>query len=357
MHIYVRIEPRWEFADVRHAAIGFGRELERRDDGVTIAWWKEERGERIFVDFNQNNRDRTIASAYSLRPQPGAPVSTPMTWDELAALTDPREFNLFTVPDRMADGDPWAAIDDAAHSLEPLLRLWEELPGGELNFPPDYPKMPGEPPRVQPSKKVEAHWDADGNRIEERATATSRTGRPRAARPRTGRPTSTATGRRSRARRARAAVDGAADQPRVPSGWTPLELLSHVLHMEQRWFVWGFLGEQVAEPWGDWTRRRALGARRRRPSVRWQVADDVTAEELAARLDEVGAPHPRGAAGLPARRHGRARRPRSPTTRRRWSGSASTCSPSTPGTPGTSTSWSSSGPPDRISPHDAGGAA
>ena len=89
VHIYVRIEPRWEFTDVRHAAIGFGRELERRDDGVTTAWWKEERGERIFVDYNQNNRDRTIASAYSLRPIPGAPVSTPMTWDELAGRHRP----------------------------------------------------------------------------------------------------------------------------------------------------------------------------------------------------------------------------------------------------------------------------
>ena len=165
IHIYVRIEPRWEFTDVRHAAIGFGRELARRDDGVTMDWWKEERGERIFVDFNQNNRDRTIASAYSLRPKPGAPVSTPMTWAELAEVTDPRDFNLFTVPDRLADGDPWATIDDTAYSLEPLLTLWEELPGGEMNFPPDYPKMPGEPPRVQPSKKVESHWDADGNRI------------------------------------------------------------------------------------------------------------------------------------------------------------------------------------------------
>ena len=84
VHVYVRIEPRWEFTDLRHAAIGFGRELERRDPGVTTAWWKEERGERIFVDFNQNNRDRTIASAYSLRPKPGAPVSTPMSWEELA---------------------------------------------------------------------------------------------------------------------------------------------------------------------------------------------------------------------------------------------------------------------------------
>jgi hypothetical protein len=176
IHIYVRIEPRWEFTEVRHAAIGFGRELARRDEGVTMDWWKEERGERIFVDFNQNNRDRTIASAYSLRPKPGAPVSTPVTWAELAEVTDPREFNLFTVPDRLADGDPWAAIDDTAYSIEPLLKLYDELPGGEMPFPPDYPKMPGEPPRVQPSKKVESHWDADGNRIEPSRQADVSTG-------------------------------------------------------------------------------------------------------------------------------------------------------------------------------------
>jgi DNA ligase D-like protein (predicted polymerase) len=165
VHVYVRIEPRWEFVDVRHAAIGFGRELEKRDSGVTTAWWKEERGERIFVDFNQNNRDRTIASAYSLRPIPGAPVSTPMTWEELKDVADPGAYNLFTVPDRLADGDPWATIDDQHHSLEPLLRLFEEQGSVELNYPPDYPKMPGEPPRVQPSKKVESHWDEQGNRI------------------------------------------------------------------------------------------------------------------------------------------------------------------------------------------------
>jgi DNA ligase D len=165
VHVYVRIEPRWEFVDVRHAAIAFGRELEKRDDGVTTAWWKEERGERIFVDYNQNSRDRTIASAYSLRPIPGAPVSTPVTWEELASLEDPRAFNVFTVPDRLADGDPWAEIDDVHHSLEPLLELWEAHPV-ELNYPPDYPKMPGEPPRVQPSKKVAAHWDEHGNRID-----------------------------------------------------------------------------------------------------------------------------------------------------------------------------------------------
>ena len=165
VHVFVRIEPKWEFLDVRHAAIGFGRELARRDSGVTVNWWKEERGERIFVDYNQNCRDRTIASAYSLRPIPGAPVSTPMTWEELAGVTDPGEFNLFTVPERVAAGDPWATIDDTAYSIEPLLELYDELPGGEMPFPPDYPKMPGEPPRVQPSKKVEEHWDADGNWI------------------------------------------------------------------------------------------------------------------------------------------------------------------------------------------------
>ena len=166
VHIFVRIEPRWDFTDVRHAAIAFGRELEKRDDQVTTAWWKEERGERIFVDFNQNSRDRTIASAYSLRPLPGAPVSTPMTWAELAEVTDPKVWNLFTVPERMADGDPWAGIDDVANSLQPLLDAFEEQGAVELNYPPDYPKMPGEPPRVQPSKKVAAHWDEDGNRVE-----------------------------------------------------------------------------------------------------------------------------------------------------------------------------------------------
>ena len=166
VHVYVRIEPRYSFEQVRHAAIGFGRELERRDGGVTTAWWKEERGERIFLDYNQNNRDRTIASAWSLRARPGAPVSTPMTWAQLADVRDPAAFNLTTVADHLADGDPWADMDAQAFSIDPLLELWEALPGGELNFPPDYPKMPGEPPRVQPSKKVAAHWDEHGNRIE-----------------------------------------------------------------------------------------------------------------------------------------------------------------------------------------------
>ncbi|KQY59362.1 ATP-dependent DNA ligase [Aeromicrobium sp. Root495] len=158
IHVYVRIEPRWTFTDVRHAAIGFGRELERRVEGVTTAWWKEERGDNIFVDFNQNCRDRTIASAYSLRPKEGAPVSTPLTWDELAALDSPMAFTLRTVPGRLAThGDAWAEIDDVHHSLEPLLDLWRAdvergLP--DMPYPPEYPKMPGEPKRVQPSREA-----------------------------------------------------------------------------------------------------------------------------------------------------------------------------------------------------------
>jgi hypothetical protein len=120
----------------------------------------------LFLDYNQNLRDRTIASAWSLRARPGAPVSTPVSWAGLAEVRDPRELNLTTVPDRLADGDPWADLDAEAGSLEPLLPLWESLPGGELNWPPEYPKQPGEPPRVQPSKKREDHWDEHGNRIE-----------------------------------------------------------------------------------------------------------------------------------------------------------------------------------------------
>ena len=156
VHVFVRIEPRWTFVDVRHAAIALGRELQRRSKGVTMNWWKEERGANIFVDFNQNCRDRTMASAYSLRSIAGAPVSTPVTWDELTDVKDPRDFNLHTVPPRLAKiGDPHAKIDDVEHSLDTLLEWWErDLSDdlGEMPFPPDYPKMPGEPKRVQPSK-------------------------------------------------------------------------------------------------------------------------------------------------------------------------------------------------------------
>ena len=168
LHIYIHIEPRWDFVDVRHAAIAFGRELERRTQGVTTNWWKEERGDSIFVDYNQNSRDRTIASAYSLRAKPGAPVSTPMEWDELPEVETPAAFNLFTVPERFAErGDVHATIDDVHHSLEPLLALYDEQGAVEMPYPPDYPKMPGEPPRVQPSKKVAAHWDEQGRPVEQ----------------------------------------------------------------------------------------------------------------------------------------------------------------------------------------------
>src|SRR3954463_9445251 len=125
IHIYIRIRAEYSFDEVRHAAIGLGRELERRDDTVTTAWWKEQRGDAaVFLDFNQNLRDRTVAGAWSLRPRPGAPVSTPMTWDQLAGVDDPRAFNLHTFPDHLTDGDPWADMDETAYSLDPLLRLW-----------------------------------------------------------------------------------------------------------------------------------------------------------------------------------------------------------------------------------------
>jgi DNA ligase D len=153
VHLYVRVEPRWTFTDVRHAAIAFGRELQRRLPGeVTTSWWKEDRGQRIFVDYNQNARDRTIASAYSIRPKPGAPVSAPLSWDELERV-QPEEFTVATMPARFAElGDPHSAIDDVAHSLQPLLDLYEEQGAGDMPYPPDYPKMPGEPKRVQPSR-------------------------------------------------------------------------------------------------------------------------------------------------------------------------------------------------------------
>lgn len=156
IHIYIRVEPKWTFTDMRHAAIAFGRELERRmPDRVTTKWWKEERGEKVFVDYNQNARDRTIASPYSVRPKPGAPVSAPLLWDELGDV-QPEDFTVETMPARFAEaGDRFAAIDDVHHSLEPLLEMYErdESEGeGDMPYPPDYPKMPGEPKRVQPSR-------------------------------------------------------------------------------------------------------------------------------------------------------------------------------------------------------------
>jgi bifunctional non-homologous end joining protein LigD len=157
LHVFAPIKPDLEFLDVRHAVIGIGRELERRDpDLVTMAWWKEERGERVFVDFNQTNRDRTMASAYSPRPLAHAPVSTPVRWEDLDAV-DPVALTVRTVPGLLAErGDAWQDMHAAPGDLSAALDLWradvEERGLGELAFPPDYPKMPGEPKRVQPSK-------------------------------------------------------------------------------------------------------------------------------------------------------------------------------------------------------------
>ena len=154
IHIYVRIEPRWTFTDVRHAAIAFGRELERRLPGeVTTKWWKEERGERIFVDYNQNARDRTIASAYSIRPKPGAPVSAPVTWDELAgrrARRTSRSRRCRRASPRSATATPRSTTPRTRSSR--CSTCTSATRQGDMPYPPDYPKMPGEPKRVQPSR-------------------------------------------------------------------------------------------------------------------------------------------------------------------------------------------------------------
>ena len=157
IHIACRIEPRWEFPVVRRCALAFAREIERRaPERVTTAWWKEERGEKVFIDYNQNARDRTIASAYSVRPRPDAAVSAPVTWDELPDV-ETEDFTLASMPARFASlGDVQAAIDDTVCDLRVLLEWVErdEAAGvGEAPYPPNFPKMPGEPPRVQPSRR------------------------------------------------------------------------------------------------------------------------------------------------------------------------------------------------------------
>ncbi len=156
IHIACRIEPNWEFPVVRRAALAFAREVERRlPDLVTTAWWKEERGERVFIDYNQNARDRTIASAYSVRGRADATVSAPVTWEELPEV-ETEDFTLATMPARFAElGDLHEGIDDAVCDLRLLLE-WvereEEEGVGEAPYPPNFPKMPGEPKRVQPSR-------------------------------------------------------------------------------------------------------------------------------------------------------------------------------------------------------------
>jgi DNA ligase D-like protein (predicted polymerase) len=155
IHIACRIEPNWTFPEVRRCALAFAREVERRSPLVTTAWWKEERGARVFIDYNQNARDRTIASAYSVRARRDATVSAPVTWAELPDV-ETEDFTLATIPARFRElGDVQAAIDEAVCDLRVLLG-WverEEREGvGEAPYPPNYPKMPGEPRRVQPSR-------------------------------------------------------------------------------------------------------------------------------------------------------------------------------------------------------------
>ncbi|MFD0164382.1 non-homologous end-joining DNA ligase [Streptomyces decoyicus] len=157
VHVYVPIQPRWTFTEVRRAAITLARALERRmPELVTSAWWKEERGAKVFIDYNQMARDRTIASAYSLRARPRATVSTPLRWDELPDAA-PEDFDLRTVPPRFAElGDVHADMADHAFGLESLLELADRQEAdeglGDMPYPPDHPKMPGEPSRVQPSR-------------------------------------------------------------------------------------------------------------------------------------------------------------------------------------------------------------
>ena len=156
IHVYVRLEQRWDSYQVRAAAVALARELERRHPtSLTAEWWKELRGERVFIDFNQNAPHRTVFGAWFARPRVGGQVSTPLTWDEVESV-DPEALTIRTVPDRLRErGDPWASIDEAPQSLEPLLAMAEsdrERGLHDAPWPPEYPKQPDEPPRVAPSK-------------------------------------------------------------------------------------------------------------------------------------------------------------------------------------------------------------
>jgi DNA ligase D len=156
LHVYVRLRPEWDSFAVRAAAVALARELERRHPAlITANWWKEERGRRVFVDFNQNAPHRTVFGAWFARPRPGGQVSTPFAWDELTTI-DPEELTIASVPERLRlRGDPWAAMAEEPQGLEPLVDLAARdraagLP--DAPWPPEYPKQPDEPPRVAPSR-------------------------------------------------------------------------------------------------------------------------------------------------------------------------------------------------------------
>jgi bifunctional non-homologous end joining protein LigD len=167
IHVYVRILPHWEFTQVRRAGLALAREVERRfPEMATTAWWKEER-HGVFLDYNQNARDRTVASAYSIRPTSDARVSCPIEWEELPQV-QLSDFTIETVPTRLRElGDPSAALDDMAYSLEALLELsaaQERQGQGDAPWPPQFPKMEGEPKRVQPSRARKEPVEAEQNR-------------------------------------------------------------------------------------------------------------------------------------------------------------------------------------------------
>ncbi|GAA2562156.1 non-homologous end-joining DNA ligase [Pseudonocardia hydrocarbonoxydans] len=161
IHVFARIRPEWDFVDVRHAVIAIARRVsDRLPDRATVAWWKEERGERVFLDFNQAARDRTVASAWSVRGRPRATVSMPLTWEQLPDV-EPEDFDVRTVPGLLAErGDPHEGMDAAVGDLGTALEWYAADPRGELPYPPEYPKMPGEPMRVQPSRAKEPSGDA-----------------------------------------------------------------------------------------------------------------------------------------------------------------------------------------------------
>ena len=156
VHVYVRLEPRWDSYQVRSAAVAAARELERRrPDLITAAWWKEERGRRVFLDYNQNAPHKTVFGAWSVRARPGAQVSAPFGWAELDTI-HPDDLTIASVPGRVAEqGDPWGELVSSPQSLEPLLELHErDRAAGLMDapWPPVYPKQPDEPPRVAPSR-------------------------------------------------------------------------------------------------------------------------------------------------------------------------------------------------------------